>query len=104
MYSRFTDEYYPKIAIESSFHYRYDVSSNEFLDGFLEHTLGKLPSREDLHSKWYEETVFVGLYLLTSLTYSVALLDAENAPKPKKSQMQIPDGLKTLAFGKKGKN
>ena len=52
MYSRFTDEYYPKIAIESSFHYRYDVSSNEFLDGFLEHTLGKLPSREELHSKW----------------------------------------------------
>ena len=103
MYSRFTDEYYPKIAIESSFDDRYDVSSKEFLDGFLEHTLGKLPSQEELHSKWYE-TVFVGLYLLTSLTYSVALLDAENAPKSKKSQMQIPDGLKTLAFGKKGKN
>ena len=45
-----------------------------------------------------------GFHLLTSLTYSVALLDAENAPKPKESQMQITDGLKTLAFGKKGKN
>ena len=54
-----------------------------------------------------EEMAFVGVtgfHLLTSLTYSVALLDAENAPKPKKSQMQITDGLKTLAFGKKGKN
>ena len=54
-----------------------------------------------------EEMAFVGVngfHLLTSLTYSLALLDAENAPKPKKGQMQITDGLKTLAFGKKSKH